>query len=79
MAYLEKKAGLSPAHLSVLRDFSPEALRSLSIEKRIDLLMTHADLEVRRREAFWNALTAFATGALPILALLGVTKLFGKK
>jgi hypothetical protein len=70
VSYVSKK--LSDAQLEALYDLSPEELRSLDVDRRMELVIQHRDLAVRRREAFWNAVTAFATGAIPIMAFFGL-------
>lgn len=77
MSYLAI-GSLSIEQRRALLDVEPAALRKLDAETRVDLLLRHAELEARRREAFWNSLQAFATAALPIAAFLGITALWKK-
>ena len=72
MAYLSKE------HLDALVDIDPDEIRRLSTERRLELAIAHAEYEAHRKEAFWNALQAFATGAIPILAFFGITKALRK-
>lgn len=75
MAYLRTGLGsLSDEQTSALLDISPAELRKLAVDRRIELAVRHAELEIQKREAFWNAVQAFATGALPILAFLGIQR-----
>lgn len=70
---------LSVAQEAALRDIKPDALKQLDAATKVDLLLRHAEFEARKKEAFWNALQAFATAALPIAAFLGITTFFGGK
>jgi hypothetical protein len=54
---------------------TPEDIAQLSTEQRLEYAFQHLEQQVRRREAFWNAVQAFAAGALPIFAFLGYSRL----
>jgi hypothetical protein len=49
-------------------------LRKLDADRRIELALQHADLEARRKEAFWNAVSSAVTIALPLLAFFGIER-----
>lgn len=69
--------GLSAAQSAALLDVEPQRLRTdLSLEQRLDIALRQEELRARESEAFWNAVQAFATAALPIAAFLGVTSIF---
>jgi hypothetical protein len=75
MAYLRTGLGsLSDEQTRALLDISPEELRKLNLDRRVELALQHAELETAKREAFWNAVQAFAAGALPILAFFGIQR-----
>lgn len=67
---------LSIDQMRALLAVAPETISSLSPETRLDLALRYGELQARRREAFWNALQAFATAAIPLAAFLGITSLF---
>jgi hypothetical protein len=80
MSYLRTGLGASftEEQQEALLDISPAELRSLPLERKVELAFQHFDTEARKREAFWNAVQGFASGMIPILAFLGVSQL-GKK
>jgi len=71
--------GLSEEQETALYDVGPAQIRSMSAERRIELMLQHGEQEVAKKDAFWNAVQAFATAALPIAAFLGISKMWGKK
>jgi len=74
-----KKAirGLTDAQIDAMFHIDPAEIRALDAETKFNLILQHKEQEVRRKEAFWNALQAFATAGIPILAMFGLTKMFG--
>jgi hypothetical protein len=58
---------------------TPEELAQLDPQTRGDFLLRYAELKAQKRSDFWSAVESIAAGALPILAFLGVTHLWGKK
>lgn len=69
MGYYRTLDGISAQQKRALVAVTEDDIEALPTYERLELA-------IREREAFWNALQAFATGALPILAFLGVTKAF---
>lgn len=78
MSYIAA-GGLSDEQTEALLDIDPKDLRTLSVDRRVELALQHAEYEARKKEAFWTALQSFATAAIPIAAFFGLTALFGKK
>jgi len=64
---------LSTAHHDALA-VTPQELRSLPVETRAQLILRHHEIEAARRDRFWTAVQAIATGVIPILVFLGVTR-----
>ena len=78
MSYHRSRGGLgsvSKEQESALLDISPDELRKLPLDRRVELAFQHFDHKARKTEAFWGAVEGFATGMIPILAFLGVTQL----
>lgn len=65
---------ISPEQAEALYSASPDDLRKLDADRRIELALQHADLEARRKEAFWNAVSSAVTIALPLLAFFGIER-----
>ena len=65
---------LSREQEDALTSVTPGDIKSLDVPTRLSLALQHAELEARKKEAFWNAVQAFATGALPILTFFGLAK-----
>ena len=70
--------GFTKEQEEALYDVKPERIRSMNAERRIEMMLQHGEQEVAKRDAFWNAVQAFATGAIPILAFMGIAQ-WGKK
>lgn len=70
---------LSKEQETALYDVGPGQIRSMSAERRIELMLQHGEQEVAKKDAFWNAVQAFATAALPIAAFLGISQMWGKR
>lgn len=73
MSYLTKD------QLDALTDIEPGKLRALSPYERLEIVQAHKDLEVRKKEAFWNAVQGFALGALPIFSFFGLTSFLSNR
>jgi hypothetical protein len=58
---------------------SPEELAKLDPDTRAELLMRHHEIKAQKRSTFWSAVESIAVGALPMMAFLGITSLWGKK
>ena len=65
---------LTEEHIKALTEVEPADIRALPVDRRVELALQHAENEARKKEAFWNAIQAVATGALPILAFFGITR-----
>jgi hypothetical protein len=61
---------LSNKHLDALLDFEPAELRKLPVDRRVELVLQHADTEAHKRDAFWSAVTA----VVPLLVVLGFVR-----
>lgn len=70
---------LSAEQKAALYDISPEQIRGMNTDQRIAMALQHGEQQVAKKEAFWNAVQAFATGAIPILAFLGVSQMWSKR
>ncbi len=70
--------GLDKEQINALA-VTPEELAKLDSTTRAELLMKHHELKAQKRSDFWTAVEAIAAGALPILAFMGVTSLWGRK
>ena len=77
MAYI--KTGLTQEQLDALLDLDPTEIRKIGVDRRLELALQHAEHKAREKEAFWTAVTGFATGALPILAFFGISGLWRRK
>jgi hypothetical protein len=77
MAYVP--TGLSQKQLTALLDLDPAEIRTIPADRRLELVLSRAEHKAREKEAFWNAVQAFATGALPLLAFFGVSRWQGKR
>jgi len=77
MAYIPT-GSLSDSQVKALLDIAPEEMRALPVDRRLEIVLQHAEYQARKKEAFWNAVQAFATGALPILAFFGISKVWKK-
>lgn len=75
----ETLGALTEAQENALVDIDPAELKALPVESRVELALQHANLEVRRREAFWSAVQGFAIGAIPIMGLFGLQRFLGLK
>ena len=79
MAYVYSDlGGFTKEQEQALYDLDPADIRKLDPERRLELAIQHAEVDAARKESFWNAVQAFATGALPILAFFGITKIAGR-
>jgi len=58
---------LSKEQRKALVDFTPEQIREIPVDQRLELTY-------RQSEAFWRAVEGFAIIAIPALTFLGVTK-----
>ena len=58
---------------------TPEELAKLDSQTRAELFMKHYELKAQKKSDFWSAVESIAAGALPILAFMGVTTLWGRK
>ena len=73
-------AVLKKAQIEAIFDIEPEQIQKLNVETKMGFIFQHKDFEARKKEAFWNAISAFAAAAIPIFAFLGITRLFeGRK
>lgn len=76
MSYLRTSLdGFTPEQRKALLNVSPEEIRALPVDRRIEVAFMHLERETRKREAFWTAVEGFATAAIPIMAFLGFTRL----
>lgn len=69
---------LSAEQERAILDIEPADIRQLDTRTKVELILRRAELEVQKREAFWNALQALASAGLPIAAFLGVTSLINR-
>lgn len=53
---------------------SPDALAKLEPRERLELALRHAELKNAKHDRFWNALTAIATGGIPLLVAFGLLR-----
>jgi hypothetical protein len=72
--YRTSLGGFTPEQIKALTAIEPASIRELPVDRRVELALLHSENEARKKEAFWNAVQAFATGALPILAFFGITR-----
>lgn len=80
MSYLPKKEiGFTGEQFEALLDIHPDEIRKVPVAERLAIVLQHKDLEVQKREAFWNSLQAFATAAIPLLTFLGISSLVRRK
>lgn len=70
MSYVVLK-GLGPEQRSAL-NVSPDELRALSPEIRLDYALRHEEVKARKHEAFWTA----AATLIPIFTFLGLQRVF---
>lgn len=77
MSYIKGIGSFTPEQEKALLDISPDRLRALPLDRKVELAFQHFDYKARKQEAFWSAVEGFATGMIPILAFLGIAK-FGK-
>ena len=64
--------GISKEQRDVIRrSLTPDELQSLPASERVEILMRNKEAEARRRDAFWNAVSGFATVAVPLATFLG--------
>ncbi len=52
----------------------PSELAKLDSQTRVDLLLRQDDIEARRTEAFWNAVSSAVAIALPVMAFFGIER-----
>ena len=67
MAYFTKD------HLAALT-VTPEELRALPVDTRVDFALRQFETDARKKEVFWNAVEGIATGVIPILVVFGVLR-----
>ena len=75
MSYIKGLGTFTKEQEEALFDISPAEIRSLPLDRRVELAYQHLDNDARKKEAFWTAVEGFATGMIPLLAFLGITKL----
>lgn len=51
---------------------TPQEIAELPADVRLDVMLRRVEIENARRDRFWSALEAIATGGIPILVLLGI-------
>lgn len=79
MSYLRTGLGsFTKEQEEALLDISPDELRAMPLDRKVELAFQHFDYKARKREAFWSAIEGFATGMIPILAFMGIVQM-GKK
>jgi hypothetical protein len=61
---------LSPEQREALH-VPPEELTKLSSQEKIDYNLRYHEIKATKREAFWNAVSAFATAGIPLLVFFG--------
>ena len=75
MSYIKGLGAFSKEQEEALFDITPKEIRTLPLDRKLELAYQHLDTEARKKEAFWTAVEGFATGMIPLLAFLGITKL----
>lgn len=70
--------GISKEQRDIIRtSLSRAELENLPASERVEILMRNKEAEARRTDAFWNAVSGFATVAVPLATFLGF-KAFSK-
>lgn len=79
MTYLPGKITVLDEHqYKALKNIAPEAIDALTPEAKMNILLQHADIRARQREAFWSAVSAAVTVAIPLLAFFGIERWRGR-
>lgn len=75
MSYINRQAlGLNKQQeKSLVTSITDEDLRSLPTDKRIDVLLRHKEIQAQRTNAFWNAVSGFASVVVPLATFLGIS------
>lgn len=55
-----------------LVDITPDELHQLPVEDRVRLALRHREVELQKKSGFWDALSSFATAAIPLATFLGI-------
>jgi hypothetical protein len=69
---------LSAEQEDALLAATPEEIKALPVEQRLELAFRHREVELQKRSQFWEAVSTFATAALPIATFFGVGALIRK-
>ena len=57
-------------------ELSPEELSQLDPETRLEYLMRFHEVQAQKTSAFWDAVSSGVAVAVPVLAFLGLERLF---
>lgn len=71
--------GLTEQQEKTLLDLTPDQLRTIPPEERLNIVLRKHEMEATRRSDFWEAVTAIGTVVIPIATFLGIKALWGKK